>query len=136
MTKKLLRLAGLACCLLASCKVEDIDDSFLLDNEIRIEVSGIEYFRYDPLTCQLFCNYAGSSFYAGTDTMSDFFSVKLDVIPTEIEQKVTGSIKWTTPSSISSKDNVALEVVRLEGDKIWLWSTSSRVGMVIKILYQ
>ncbi|MCQ2182876.1 MAG: hypothetical protein MJY89_05680 [Bacteroidales bacterium] len=128
-------LISLLSCFLISCREENINEEFILDSEVRMEVNGTEIFRFNPITCQESFNLDNCSFCVGTDTMSDFFSVKLNTLPTQEGQIVFGFIRWTTPTSISTKDNVTLEVIKLEGDKVWLWSTSTRMGMVVRFLY-
>lgn len=135
MKKKALILMCLSVCLLPSCKTENFDEDFTLDREVRMEISGKEIFRYNPITCQEFYNNENCSFCVGTDTMSDFFAVKFNALPVKEGQTVYGSIKWTTPTSISTKDNVTLTVAKLEGDRIWLWDASTRIGVVVRILY-
>jgi len=120
--------------ILFACNEENIDEAFLLDNQVRMESSGTEIFRFNSITCQEFFNADNCSYSVGTDTMSDFFAAKFNTLPVQEGQTIYGSIKWTTPTSISTKENVALSVVKLEGDRIWLWSSTSRIGMVVRFL--
>lgn len=127
-------LIFLLCIFVASCHQEAIDESFLLDDSVRMIYEGREVFRYEALNCQLSFNKENREFCSGTDTMSDYFAVRLNDIPFQTGQTVSGWLEWTTTTSIRTKDNVALEVVRLEGDIVWLWNSSGRTGLVIRVL--
>lgn len=128
-------LIAMLVCTLLSCRKNQIDEGFTLDSNVRMEVSGTEIFRFNSITCQESFNYEDRCFCVGTDTMSDFFSVKLNAVPNQEGQTVYGSLRWTTPTSISSKNNVALKVIKLESDKVWLWSTTADIGLVVRFLY-
>jgi len=127
----------LSICLFLSCNKDDgaYDKQFLKDDTIRMEVSHSDVLRYDPMLCQESYNRIKNSFCVGNDTMSDFFSVKLSELPSESGQMITGSLMWTTSSSIRKEDSVALEVVKLEGDRVWLWSSSAVIGVVVRFLF-
>lgn len=120
--------------MLCGCQDERLISAFSARDEIRLQVGGVEQLCYDPLTCQLGYNVDNMEFRVHTDNMSDFFSVRLTQIPTEDEQYVTGSLTYTTKTDIVRKSNVTLRVVRLEGDRIWLWNQSSRIGIEIQLL--
>ena len=119
---------------LCSCQKDRAMIAFTSGEEIRLQVGGVEQFIYDPLTCQLGFNIDNREFRVHTDNMSDFFSLRLSSIPTEDEEQVTGSLAYTTKTDVVHKSNITLKVVRLEGDRIWLWNQASRIGVEIQIL--
>ena len=123
-----------ACLLLCSCVDDRFIEPFVQKNVVTMEQEGNPVFRYDPLTCQLSFNRDRCEFRASTDNMSDYFVLVLDEIPSEKEQKVTGTLTWTTPTDIYMKKNATFEAVRLEGDMIWLWSHSGHIGLVVRML--
>ena len=120
--------------LFCGCQEERLISAFSARDEIRLQVGGVEQLCYDPLTCQLGCNIDNREFRVHTDNMSDFFSLRLSSIPTEDEEQVTGSLVYTTKTDVVHKRNVTLKVVRIEGDRIWLWNQTSRIGVEIQIL--
>ena len=73
-------------------------------------------------------------FRAFTDTMSDFFAAELSEIPTQLGQRLTADLVWTTEWEVLTRKNLTLEVVRLEGDEFWLWSAAGRIGLTVRIL--
>ena len=58
----------------------------------------------------------------------------LSEIPANIGQRVSGNLTWTTETDILTRDDLDLEVLRIEGDQVWLWSSSGRTGVMIKLL--
>lgn len=123
-----------AAVLFCGCQEERLISAFSARDEIRLQVGGVEQLSYDHLTCQLGFNIDNREFRVHTDNMSDFFSLRLSSIPTEDEEQVTGSLAYTTRTDVVHKSNITLKVVRLEGDRIWLWNQASRIGVEIQIL--
>ncbi len=124
----------LSCLMLCSCVDDRLIEPFVQKDAVAMEQEGSTVFRYDPLTCQLSFNRDRCEFRASTDNMSDYFVLVLDRIPSRTEEKVTGTLTWTTPTDIYVKKNATFETVRLEGDKIWLWSHSGHIGLVVRML--
>lgn len=132
--KKILILA-LAALALCSCGNERDIPRFIEDDTIRLEVSGSTVFKYDANSCQLAFNREKALFRVHTDNMSDYFIADLDRIPVEVDQEVTATLSWTTDSNVTTRKNIALKTVMIEGDKIWLWSGSGgQFALVIRVL--
>jgi len=109
-------------------------EAFTANGTIRLEQKGEALCTYDPASYQLAFNREKGEFRVHTDNMSDYFILDLDQIPGEAGQQVTGTIIWTTETDIYTKREITLETAKLEGDKIWLWNTKDRIGMVVKVL--
>ena len=69
-----------------------------------------------------------------SDNMSDFFILKLNEMPSGEGQRINGAATWTTGDNLHYKKTI-FEVVKLEGSKIWLWSSESRIAAVVQVLY-
>ena len=111
------------------------DKALLLDNTVCLMVKKSTVFSYDPLTCQMAYNKSTRQFRAGTDTMSDYFTVRLSSVPSSSGQTVTGDVTWTTSSSVSSLSGVTFEVEQVDSDgNVWLWSSRQEIAAVVKIL--
>lgn len=123
-------LAGIS--LFTACNVEAPYEDFSLVDNLHMQINGSNCFSYSQAACQLFCSRDTRTFRAGTDTMSEYYEVVLSAIPSEARQKVNGSVSWTSGSRVSSKNNITLEAVRLEGDKIWLWNGQNKLGVVVR----
>lgn len=120
--------------LLFSCTGQISQNALLKSDQVRLSVDGKDVLRYDEATCQLgFCRNR-SEFRAHTDNMSDYFIITLGCVPADAGTSVTGDIVWTTHDTEQSRKGVALDVLKVEGDKIWLWSGPSKVGAVVRVL--
>lgn len=127
----LIMMILLLCC---SCGRQRRVNAFMEHDELRLQVAGKVQFRYDELNCQLSFSRDRNEFRAQTDNTSDFYTVRLNFIPTQVEETVTADLSWTTDTDILHRKNLTLEVVRIEGDKIWLWSDSGRIGVSLRVL--
>lgn len=121
----------LLCC---SCGRQRRVNAFMEHDELRLQVAGKVQFRYDELNCQLSFSRDRNEFRVQTDNTSDFYTVRLNFIPTQVGETVTADLSWTTDTDILHRKNLTLEVVRIEGDKIWLWSDSGRIGVSLRVL--
>lgn len=120
--------------LACSCNDDRFASAFAARDQIRLQVGGVEQISYDPIDCQLGFNPDKREFRVHTDNMSDYFTVTLTRIPTEDEEVVSGTLTYTTSSDVITRKNITLEVIRLEGDKIWLWNQPGRIGLQIQVL--
>ena len=120
--------------LLCGCNDSRKRNAFVENNDIRLHIGSTIQFRYDPLTCQLAFSRDRREFRAQTDNTSDYYSIVLSEIPANIGQRVSGDLTWTTETDILTRDDLDLEVLRIEGDQVWLWSSSGRTGVMIKLL--
>ncbi len=120
--------------LLCGCNDTRRRNAFVENNDIRLQIGSTIQFRYDPLTCQLAFSRDRREFRAQTDNTSDYYSIVLSEIPANIGQRVSGDLTWTTETDILTRDDLDLEVLRIEGDQVWLWSSSGRTGVMIKLL--
>ena len=120
--------------LLAGCQDERQRTAFCENEGVRLLVGGSIAFSYEPNSCQLAFSRDLREFRAYTDTMSDFFVASFSQVPAELGQRLTADLVWTTERDVLTRKNLTLEVVRLEGDMVWLWSAAGRIGLVVRIL--
>lgn len=119
---------------LTGCQDERLRNAFCENEGVRLLVGGSIAFSYEPNTCQLAFSRDQREFRAYTDTMSDFFVAELSRVPTTLGQRLTANLTWTTEREVLTRKNLTLEVVRLEGDMVWLWSDAGRIGLTVRIL--
>ena len=119
---------------LAGCQDERQRNAFCENEGVRLMVGGSIAFNYEPNTCQLAFSRERREFRAFTDTMSDFFVAELSQLPVNLGQRLTANLVWTTEREVLTRKNPTLEVVRLEGDMVWLWSDAGRIGLTVRIL--
>ena len=124
----------LAAVLLCGCDDSRRINAFVENNDIRLQVGSTVNFRYDPLECQLAFSRDRREFRAQTDNTSDYYSLKLSEIPVQTGQTVSADLTWTTETDILTRESLNLEVIRLEGDRIWMWSRSGRIGVSMMVL--
>lgn len=131
--KRLAFILSLSLCLATSCNQNTYTPEFLLDDTIRLESGKECVFLYNPSSCQWAYNSQRLEFRAHTDNMSDYFIVKLNSRPEEESSTVIASyLEWTEPNGMNRiKRNLALEVVKLEGETIWLWNSASGLKLTI-----
>lgn len=123
------------CLFIASCKSPAPDPTVLLDSNPQIVVRNEVKFSYREADCQLGFNRSKAEFRMMTDNMSSHAIIVLNDIPTEKGQRVVAErISWTTHNDIESRNNVALEVLKIEGGNIWLWSAREEIAAVVSIL--
>ena len=119
---------------LTGCQDERQRAAFCENEGVRLLVGGSIAFSYEPNTCQLAFSRDLREFRAYTDTMSDFFVASFSQIPVTLGQRMTANLTWTTEREVLTRKNLTLEVVRLEGDMVWLWSDAGRIGLTVRIL--
>ena len=119
---------------LAGCSDKRMRSAFSENDEIRLMIGGSIPFTYEPNTCQLSFSRDRKEFRAHTDNMSDFVVATFSELPDYLGQNVTADLVWTTERDVLTRKNLTLEVVRLEGDMVWLWSAAGRIGLVVRIL--
>jgi len=130
-----LRVIFLLCVLvLAGCQDERQRAAFCENEGVRLLVGGSIVFNYEPNTCQLAFSRDLREFRAFTDSMSDFFVAEFSQVPATEGQRLSANLIWTTEREVLTRKNLTLEVVRLEGDMVWLWSNAGRIGLVVRIL--
>lgn len=132
--KRLIAISVLAL-LLCSCHDDTkFTSAFAARDEVRLQVNGVEMMSYSPADCQMGFNPDKREFRVHTDNMSDYFTVTLTRIPTDSDETVSGTVTYTTSNDLVTKKNITLRVLRLEGDKIWLWNHSGRIGVEVQVL--
>ena len=132
--RRLVFILLLCVTVLTGCQDERQRAAFCENEGVRLLVGGSIAFSYEPNTCQLAFSRDLREFRAFTDTMSDFFLATFSQVPVDLGQRLTANLTWTTEREVLTRKNLTLEVVRLEGDMVWLWSDAGRIGLTVRIL--
>ena len=119
---------------LAGCRDDRLQSAFVEREGVRLLVGGTIAFTYEPNTCQMAFSRNLKEFRAHTDNMSDFVVADFSEVPSELGQRLSADLVWTTEREVLTRKNLTLEVVRIEGEEFWLWSTTGRIGLTVKIL--
>lgn len=129
-------IAGLVLlCALPACIQEGTyTPEFLTDNTLRMAVGNIDVISFNPLNCQYAFNTDQFEFRLHTDNMSDYFIVRLQAEPTKEDQIITaGLLRWTSPTGADEvRKNIALQVVKMEDDVVWLWYSRESIKMTVR----
>lgn len=132
--KRLIQILLTGILLVTSCGDPNEMTNFSDTDAVRLEVAGITQFVYDPMNCQMAFNRERGEFRVSTDTMSDYFIVRLSEIPTQTEQEVTGDVIWTTATDVMNKKGITLKLIKVQGDRLWFWNANFRIGAEVRIL--
>lgn len=116
------------------CRTTDIFPAFINSTNIHLEVNGVTQLEYDMNRHQIGFNRNRGQFRMCSDTMSDYFTLTMNLIPSVEGETIKADLCWTTANDVKTRKNIALEVVRTEGDKYWLWNDSERIALVIQVL--
>lgn len=126
--------ALLGCLILSSCTGAKVDPEFVATSDCNLRVKGEVMFKYDPLTCQTAFNRERCEFRVHTDNMSDYYSVRLNLVPTAEGQKAKGDITWTSRSDVVTRKDLAFQVKKVDrSGRFWLWNRKEQIGVVIHI---
>lgn len=121
--------------LFSSCSGSKVDPEFVATTDFSLKVKDETVFRYNPLTCQVAFNREKCEFRVHTDNMSDYYCVRLRSVPTAENQKVKGSLIWTSKSDINTRTDLAFVVKKVDRTgRMWLWCKKERIGAVIQVL--
>lgn len=133
MKKILLTLLCLAL-LLCGCQKENVDESFLENNNLCLIEKGVTVHSYDPLTWQVSFNRADREFRVHTDNMSDYYILRCSALPREEGQSIKCSIRWSG-NSITSKSNLTFRVEKMDSaGRVWLWCKGSKIAVSVMLL--
>lgn len=116
-----------------SCGQNKLMNVFSENDTVRLQVGRTEHFIYDANFCQMAFNRDKMQFRAQTDNTSDYFVVNFYSVPYELAQVVRADITWTTEFEVLKRNNLTFEVIKVEGEKVWLWSSSSRIGVCLRV---
>ena len=122
--------------LASSCRQKDnVDPAFLSSQDLGFTINGTPNFTYDPLTCQTGFNSSQRCVLMHSDTMSDYVRADLSAIPESKGQRLTADLKWTTARSVKTKKATSFKVAKIDGETVWLWNASEKIGLCVRIPY-
>ena len=121
--------------LCSSCWGTHVDPEFLEKESPGLQVKGETVFTYNANTCQMAFNRQKKEFRVCTDTMSDYYVLTLNEVPTATGDRVKGDLVWTSVNDVISRTGVSFVVKKAERNQMmWLWSRKENIGVVIQVL--
>lgn len=113
----------------------EMDPAFIQNSDIRLRVDGKLLFTCDPLTWQLGYNATRKEFRAYMDDQSSYYILTCKKLPGNVGERVTGDLEWSVDGVSHRKGGIRFSVKqRFDDGRIWLWSSSENIGIVIRIL--
>lgn len=132
---QLLLLLLLSAPVFPACNRDGFDKSDFDISEACLKVRGSVVFAYTPGSSQMALNRGRKEFRAGTDTMSDYFLLRMSELPRETGQALTGTLQWTTSDDIVNRSGLSFKVERIADDgTVWLWCASQKITVVMRLL--
>ena len=137
--KRMLRYLFCAALLLTlgSCLPEgDFDERMLSDHQLpSLTVKGRTVFEYDPHSCQESWSPTTLTYRSGTDTMSDWFEIRLSNIPSELDRDIMANLSWTGRNSEESLSRLHFELRATDSDgHAWLWCRRQQILVVLRLI--
>ena len=133
MKRLLLNILALSL-LFVSCENARQKEAFAAREGVCLEVGGTTVFSRSWDNCQYAFNRDRRTFRAQDDDMADYFSVQFKNLPLYVGEEIKASVKWTEYSGMGQKINVTLQVLRIEGDKVWLREPNGQIALTVRVL--
>ncbi|MBQ6086816.1 MAG: hypothetical protein IJK96_02005 [Bacteroidales bacterium] len=112
-----------------------VDEDFLAGNDIELKVGSTLIHRYDPLTWQLSFSRERLEYRVFNDNMSEYYTLVSSELPLEKDQRITGTLTWTTPRSSTTKKDLPFTVVKTDSQgTIWLWNGKEKIGISVRTI--
>lgn len=113
----------------------EMDPVFIELSDIRLKVDGKIVFTCDPQAWQYGYNATRKEYRAYMDDLSCYYILTCKKLPGNVGERVTGDLEWNVDGVSRRKSGVRFTVKqRSEGGRIWLWSTSDNIGIVVQTL--
>lgn len=126
--------AAAAVLMLSACQKTKVDQDFLNDNKLRLVENGRTIHSFNPLTWQVAYSEDKMEFRVFNDTMSDYYVLTCQELPTFVGQEIKASLKWSG-ATISSRNNITFRVEKTDPrGRIWLWSKKSKIAVSVMAL--
>ena len=112
------------------------DEAFLASNDLCLIEKGHSIHVYDPIGCQLGFSRTKKEFRVHDDKMSDYYVLTLNKIPVSAGDKVKGTLRWSGPSGVTTRQDVVFTVEKMDGEgRVWLWNSGKQIAVSVRILY-
>lgn len=135
--RKVFRIVWALCLVMAAagCNRDGFNKADLEITDVCLRVKGEDVFAYIPYATQMSLNRGRKEFRAGTDTMSDYFLLRMSELPREHGQVFTGTLQWTTADDIVTRTGLSFKVEKIGDDgTVWLWCAAQKITVVMKLL--
>ena len=132
MKKWMILLLTLALVPAGCSKKSKMDSDLSQASDVMLKVAGKTVFSADAFQTQF--SRQGTTLRAGNDDMSAYMSVACDVLPSSVGQSVTADLGWKQNGAAQTHSGGTFTVQKIEGELVWLWSSSDKAGAVVRVL--
>ena len=113
----------------------EMDPAFIQNSDIRLSVDEKLLFTCDPLTWQMGYNASRKEFRAYKDDLTSYYILTCKKLPGNVGERVTGDLEWSVDGVSRRRGEVRFTVKqRFDDGRIWLWSSSDNIGIVVRML--
>lgn len=128
----ILSLASLLLGLAACDKEREIDSALLTTEDYCLEVNGKMVQSFSDPACQKGFNASKGQFRVGDDTMTEYYIVECDKVPSSKDETLTVNLAWTLGSTVQTRSGLKMKVSQIGDDgRIWLWSSRDAVAAIV-----
>ncbi|MCX4335473.1 MAG: hypothetical protein K1V99_01290 [Bacteroidales bacterium] len=132
--KKIIMILTVAL-LAASCDKYDVTEVLLQRSDISLTWKGKLQMSYNESSCQLGFNEEKKEFRVYDDALGYWFIVRCNQMPRHVDQTLKADVEWTTANDTRTEKGVEFSVEKTDSQgKIWMWSKSKKIGVVIRQL--
>lgn len=118
---------------LCGCVTYNIDSVLLQQDEISLTWKGKDQIVYNEKNFQMGYNASKNEYRVYDDNISQWFVLTCSTRPANVGDVITADVSWTTVDNIKTVSDVEFSVKKIEENgKIWLWSTSDKIGIVVQ----
>jgi len=132
MRKGLLILFALCLVAVGCTKGKKMDGEVAASTRVMLKVGGKTVYTADDFRSQ--DSVQGTAFRSGNDDMTSYMSVSLNAWPSAVGQSLQADLGWKHDGAAETRPGVSFSVQKIEGDLVWLWSSSDKIGAVIRTL--
>ena len=100
---------------------------------VSLTINGKQVMTYKEGKHQIGYNDEEVQFRVSDDKFSNFFVVKCTEVPKEQGQTFEALLTYTTDNDILEK-LCYFTVSKIDGDMVWLWDGSKKIGAVVRLL--
>lgn len=127
-------LIAISSFLLFSCQGVGFETIITDEDVSSLYIKGEPVVALEQLQMQYAYDAATISYRTMEDSMSSYFSIKLNEPPTAEGQAVKGRLSYHTPKKSEELREMEYQVIKIDSSKglVWLWNSSRNIKVVIR----
>lgn len=116
--------------------LEEIEEILISKEDVSLTVKGELIFAYESNDCQLAYNEGQNRFRTMKDDGSDYFSLTSYQKLSQLGQEFTADLEYTVSGRVRTEKTLKFRIEKIDNSSslLWLWCSSKRIGVVVKML--